>query len=250
MRRRSVFAPLLGLAVIAAGCGTSASTTSAPENIAKPPFVYVAIGGSESLETGSRAAFQTAWSQLLYRTAIGTAGTFYDLAEPNETAAEAAALDPSQVRALHPDLVTVWLSTADLLDGTPVAAYRRSLGTLLRALRATETTVLVASAPPIERLPLYQACIDDPRACGSGNRTLPSPASLPPVITAYNTAIAGIASRSSATVINVGAPLVKSLGAVAGAGALSTNFATLSAGAARAVASAFEVEVRRLVARR
>lgn len=259
MSRRSVFALLFGLVVIAlilgltvieSGSGTKTSTTSASANVTKPPFVYVAIGSSESLETGSRDALRVSWSQVLYRTAIGTAGTFFDFAEQNETVAEAAASDPSRVRALHPDLITVWLSTTDLLNGTPVAAYRRSLTTLVRALRATGATVLIASVPPIEHLPMYQACVDDPAACGEGGRTLPKPSSLTPVVAAYNSAITAVALQYGATVIDIGEPLLKSLNGVAGAGGFSANFAALSTGAAAAVASAFDVEVRRLVTNR
>ena len=227
-----------------------ASTTSAVANVTKPPFVYVAIGGSESLETRSFDSLRTTWSQLLYMRAIGTAGTFYDFAEENETVAEAVARVPSQMRGLHPNLVTVWLSTADLLGGTPVAAYRRSLATLVRALHSTGATVLLASAPPLERLPLYQACVDDPPACGVSGRTLPSAASLTPVIAEYNAAITAVASQDGATVIDIGGPLIKSLNGVGGAGDLSTNFAALSTGAAAAVAAAFDLKVRQLVANR
>jgi hypothetical protein len=241
---------IVGVTVLATGGGTKSATTSAAANVTKPPFVYVAIGGSESLETRSFDELRSTWSQLVYTTAIGTAGTFYDFAEQNETVAQAVANLPSQVDGLHPNLVTVWLSTADLLDGTPVAAYQRNLAALVRALRSTGATVLLASAPPLERLPLYQACVDDPPACGVGNRTLPSAASLTPVIAAYNAAITTVAALDGATVIDIGAPLIKSLNGVGGAGGLSTNFAALSTGAATAVAAAFDVKVRQLVARR
>ncbi|MGC2168603.1 MAG: SGNH/GDSL hydrolase family protein [Acidimicrobiales bacterium] len=230
---------VIASAIALAGCGSAISSTGAPANITKPPITYVAIGGSESSELVSRGAIRSAWPQLLYRKAIGTAGTFVDLAQPGETAAEALVTDPRLLRSLHPALVTIWLNIADLLGETPVQRFERSLDAVVAAARATGATVLLANAPEIEHFALYQACVDDPAACGEKGRVLPSAAKLAVAVSAYNAAIVSVARSEGATVVDVAGALNRAASRDGGVTGLSGNLTALSASADAAVEAAF-----------
>jgi hypothetical protein len=240
-RRFGLAVALATMATVLAGCGSAISPNGAPPNVTKPAIVDVAIGGSESVEFSPNAGttIRTVWTQLLYRATIGTAGTFVDLAQPGETAADAVEDDDARLRSLHPDLVTIWMSTADVLEGTPVTRYAVSLGTLVGAARATGAKVLVANVPALQRLPLYQACVDDPRLCGVGGHVLPSAAALATTIAAYNRVIAAVATAHGATVVDVEAAINRALATPAGVATLSGNVAALSTGANAIVEKTF-----------
>jgi hypothetical protein len=248
-RPLATVAAVIASAIGLAGCGTAISPTGAPPNSTKATITYVAIGGSESTELFSRGAIRTAWPQLLYRSAIGTGGTYVDLAQPGETAADALVADPRLLRSLHPAIVTIWLDIADLLGGTPVEQFERSLGALVAAAHATGATVLLANAPELEHFPLYQACVDDPAACGERGHVLPSATDLAAAISAYNAAIASVARSEGATVVDIAGALNQAASSDGGVTALSGNLTALSASADAVVEAAFLSRLPRSIRR-
>ena len=235
----AIGAAVLASAFALAGCGTAIASTGAPPNTSKATITYVTIGGSESTELFSRGAIRMSWPQQLYRAAFGTKGTFVDLAQPGETAADAVSLDTRLLRSLHPGLVTIWLNTADLLGRTPVKQFERSLGNLVSVAHATGATVLLANAPDLEHFALYQACVDDPAACGEKGHVLPSAAQLAVAVAAYNKAIASVARSDGATVVDVADVLNRVDSSSGGVTGLSGNLTALSASANAAVEAAF-----------
>ncbi|MCU1490307.1 MAG: hypothetical protein JWM85_1712 [Acidimicrobiaceae bacterium] len=246
MRRAGLGAVLGALALVGAlaGCGTAASVSGAKPNVTKPPVVDVVFGGIESSEVSSRSAVRSAWPKLLYRSVLGTAGQLYDFAQPGQTVAGALAEDRAVGARLHPDLVTIWISTADLLNGTPLAAYRLALDALVASVGKSGATVLIANVPSFERLPFYQACLLDPSLCGASRRTVPSPAALQRAIAGYNAVIASVASAHKARVVDVAAVLAHTSG-LSGA-----SISVLSAAEESAVERAFAADIPKRLRRR
>ena len=148
-----VLAALLSLA----SCGMpKATATVAP--VAKP-LTYVAIGGSDAVGVGSSDPLLDAWPQVFYRKTLPVSAIFINLAGPNSTVADALADQLPTALASSPNLVTIWLTSADLLTGVPAATYGAQLARLMASLRSRGATVLVANAPPGNQLPGYLACL-------------------------------------------------------------------------------------------
>jgi hypothetical protein len=209
---------LMALAALAAsGCLGPASVV-APTRRVGPPITYVAIGGEESLSLASAGSFGSTGSgsggfvQRFYQRTLGLNTTLYDLAEPGATVAVALSDQAQEAVAVRPNVVTVWLSTSDLLAGTPAATYGAELARLLGRLRRQgRTTVLVANVPPVDRLGFYQNCEQAPQLCGSVLTYLPPPAAVAGEIAGYDSAIAGAAAQTGAVVVDVHGALSRAL---------------------------------------
>jgi lysophospholipase L1-like esterase len=109
-----------------------------------------------------------------------------------------------QALAVQPNLVTVWLNVDDILAGVAPGTYEDQLGRLVHSLRrGGETRVAVANTPWLDRLPAYDACRANPAKCPLGKRALPDPQQVNAVVDAYNAAIARVAQREGAIVVDL-----------------------------------------------
>jgi GDSL-like Lipase/Acylhydrolase family len=215
-RRATVTTLMAALVIAASGCLGPASVV-APVKKVGPPLTYVAIGGEESLSAvgGGLSGSTTGtggFVQPFYEHALGINTTFYDFAEPGATVAVALSDQAPKAVVLRPNVVTVWLSTSDLLAGTPAATYGDELARLLGKLRRQgRTTVLVANTPPVNRLGFYESCEEAPELCGSVLTYLPPPGTVAAEIDGYDAAAANAAAQTGAEVVDVHGAMTRAL---------------------------------------
>lgn len=207
MRRGAWWLPRAGLVVILTSCVGSGGTPLDPgaPPVTGDPVVYVAIGASETVGVGTDDPLSQAWPKVLWHSALPEA-VFYDLGRSGSTLAEALTEQAGAAEALRPSVVTVWLNVNDLVARVPVATYRRELATLLDGLTAGGATVLVATTPRIDGLPVYRACRPDPPLGGPGcpvGAILPPPTQVRALVDAYNMAIRDEAARAGAIVVDL-----------------------------------------------
>ncbi len=160
------------------------------------PTVYVAVGASETIGTGSDLPERDAWPHVLARTALPPSTTVVNLGIPGATVATALREELPRALELEPDLVTVWLNVNDIVCGVTPAHFERDLGALVGALcRSGRSRVLLANVPPLDRLPTYLAY--------AASRPEHGPEALNTVVAAYNAATARIAAREGAVVVDL-----------------------------------------------
>jgi GDSL-like lipase/acylhydrolase family protein len=243
MRRHTLPILVLGImAVVASACSSVTPTTTASANGSGPSRVYVALGnnglGASRFPTNVRAA----WTQMFYSSALGTSGTFYDFSMADQTVAAVLGQELAQVQAVHPDLVTVWLSTADIVNGTDVATFGSELRQLVGALRRQGATVLVANAVPPALESAFDVCTGRFGGCSTADPAPTSgvsPGAAASAVTAYDGTIALVARQTGAFLVDVQSVLAHAL-QVGGVGSIVTpDGASLSEQGAALVARTF-----------
>lgn len=119
-----------------------------PPAKARPPTVFVVIGGRESSGSGLDDSLHTAWSQLAFA-GLPDGTVYLNLASDDATVAEARQRQAPLAVEQHATVAAVWLGEGDDLAGTDPAQFGRDLRALLDQLRRAGTDrVLVASPPP------------------------------------------------------------------------------------------------------
>lgn len=211
MRGRSApaLAALLLLAGTACSLGRSGDALVAPAPAAAggPAPLYVAVGASETAGIGAELPLRDAWPRVLHRESMPRETVFVNLGIPGATVADVLRQSLTAATTLRPDVVTVWLNVNDLLAGVSPAAYERDLERLVSALRrGGATRVLVANTPPLDHLPSYRACRPDPPVGSDPCRAaepLPGPEVVNGLIADYNGAIAAVAGRTGALLVDL-----------------------------------------------
>jgi lysophospholipase L1-like esterase len=184
------------LAMLAAACTATPAREVPPPAPTGPAVVYVAVGASETTGVGSDVPLRDAWPRVLYRTALPETAVFVNMGIPGATVAQALAEELPYALQLRPTLVTVWLNVNDMIAGVSADDYEQQLDTLVKGLRRDGATrVLVANAPPLDRLPAYLAGRDIGR--------LPGPGVVNELVDAYNAAAARVADREGATLVDL-----------------------------------------------
>ena len=207
MRRLLRTLPIGAGVLILTAC---AASTVVPGPKAAPvakAATYVAIGGDDSIGAGSDDPLLDAWTQVFFRTALPRSTVFINLAVPQSTAAQAITDQLPEALALAPGIVTISLGPVDVFDGVPAATYGAELHQLIVALKAKgPTTVMVATTPPLSRLPAYQACLAGTYAASSAftcPRPVPAPATVDAEVAAYNAAVATQVAATGATLVDL-----------------------------------------------
>jgi len=171
-----------------------------------PSVVYVAIGASETAGVGTRDPYRDAFPQQLFQRLDPTA-LMYSFGLPGETTSGALRDELPGALAVRPTLATVWLNVDDLAAGVPVADYETRLDQIVAGLRRAGAQVLIANTPHLEHMPAYFACRPFPPAgspkCPLGSVTLPPPDEVDTQVQAYNAAIARVALRNGAAVVDL-----------------------------------------------
>ena len=202
------FVALTALIATLSGCvgATGPAIDRAAPPVEGEPVIYVAIGASETAGVGTSDPFSEAWPKVLWRDALPEA-VLYDLGRAGSTLSEALIEQSGQAVELQPDVVTVWLNVNDLVAQVPVESYERDLGTMLSLLGEGGATVLVATTPRIDSLPLYLACGPDPPAnapaCPVPDLTLPTPTEVRNAVAGYNDASERVATETGAIVVDL-----------------------------------------------
>jgi lysophospholipase L1-like esterase len=205
----------LGLGV--AGCSGGDDPKDGTGNAAAPrrtttsaeatpdPQVYVAVGASETVGVGADDPATQAWPVVLHRRALPEA-TFVDVGVSGATVGDALTGQLPRALAADPDVVTVWLAVNDALSLVPVGDYEAELGRLVHALRqGGRTEVLVGNVPPLERLPAYRACLpgSQVRDVDCVLPVVPAPAQVRATVDRFNAAIARVAKREGAVLVDL-----------------------------------------------
>jgi lysophospholipase L1-like esterase len=240
MLRRSGFVLALGLvSVVASACaGTNPTTTSAANGSGKS-YVYVAIGENGAGGFRNPADLRSSWAQMFYASALGVDGTFYDFSSAGETVADALRRLLPEAQAVRPNLVTVWVSAADIVSGTAPAAYGEDLGQLVRALRLHGATVLLANAAPAQIDSAFDSCPGSFSSCRLPGSAAPAPPSRSATVSEYNDIIAETGHQTGAIVVDVHNILADALREDGAASVLSPGRTSLSARGSTLVAQAF-----------
>jgi lysophospholipase L1-like esterase len=214
-RRRSRLWPLLALtlALLGAACGAETPAALHPAPPIPPagkPEVYVALGASETVGSGlddQPLRLRDVWPQLFFNEALPRAATYYNLAIPGITTADALQRELPTAVSLHPTVATVFFTVDDLVQGVLPVDYESNLDTIVHALRqGGRAVVLVGNAPHIDRLPAYLACRSGAKTCPLGTDVLvPPPDVVDAAIDAYDAAIARVVAREGAVLVDVAA---------------------------------------------
>ncbi len=165
----------------------------------------MAVGASETVGVGADLPEQ-AWPEVLRRSRLPEGTAFVNLGIPGATVARALQEELPRAMAARPTLATVWLNANDLLAGVPPEAYEAQLRHLVRALRGGGATkVLVANTPPLELLPAYTACRQQPAAhpCPLPAASVPPPGTVRAAVDAYNAAIARVTASEGAVLVDL-----------------------------------------------
>ncbi len=226
------------LALLACACSNVNPTTTASANGSGVTHVYVALGENGSSGFRFRSDLTSTWIQSFYRSALATTGTLYDLSERGETIADARDNLLPEALAEHPDLVTVWVSTEDIVSGTPLVTYGLELSQLVEALRQQGATVLLANAPPPALFPALESCPGSTDGCRSGVSAPPA-AGVATLVTGYDSTIASVARQTGARLVDVHAALSSAVETGGVGSVLSGEESSLSPGGSALVARAF-----------
>ena len=208
---RSLLAATVTLVLAACGAETPGALHPAPPiGSAGTPEVYVALGASETVGTGlndQALQLRDSWPQLFFNEALSRASTYYNLAVPGITTAQALQSELPAALAVHPSVATVFFTVDDLVQGVAPAAYEADLDSMVRALRqGGRAVVLVGNAPHISALPAYRACIAHASACPLGTHvTVPPPDAVDADVDAYDAAIARVVAEEGAVLVDVAA---------------------------------------------
>ena len=190
----------------AAACAPGARPAPVPTVGTSTPVVYAAIGASETAGIGTQDPARESFVQRLFQR-LGRGAVLYNFGLPGETTAAALADELPGALSVRPTLATVWLNVDDLIAGVTVADYEPRLDQLVGELRRAGARVLLASTPHVERLPAYAACRPDPPPgpvrCPLTGVTLPPPDRAAALVQAYNEAIARVAERRGAALVDL-----------------------------------------------
>lgn len=200
---------LLCLALLLVAACSNGGPAAAPRRPAAtpaptaPPIVYAALGASETAGIGAQDPRGQAWPMVFYETALPRSAVMYSFGVPAETTQAALTGELPAALAVRPTLATVWLNVDDLVAGVSAADYETRLGDLVHALRrGGAARVLVANTPYLDRLPLYLSCRSGAAGCPFAG-PVPAPADLDAAVDAYNAAIARVALREGATLVDL-----------------------------------------------
>ena len=198
---------LAALVVVAGSCTFGSASPPAPKP--GPTYfsgVYVALGASETAGIGTQDLPREAFPERLLQL-LGPGVTLYNFGMARETTQAALKDELPQALALHPALATVWFNVDDLIAGVSVEDYSARLDQLVGGLRRAGVRVLLANTPQLEHLPAYAACRPNPPPgsvqCPLGSVVLPPPDEVVADEQAYNAAIATVAAREGATLVDL-----------------------------------------------
>jgi len=199
--------PLAVVVVLAGACAPgSGQPPAARPGAATFSGVYAALGASETAGIGTQDPPREAFPERLFQL-LGPGTVLYNFGIARETTQAALKDELTPALAVHPALATVWFNVDDLIAGVSVDDYAARLDQLVGALRRSGARVLLANTPQLEHLPAYAACRPNPPPgsvqCPLGSVVLPPPDEVVADEQAYNAAIATVAAREGATLVDL-----------------------------------------------
>jgi len=220
LHRRSRAVVVLLALVLAAGCSGGGGGTPRATEAPKPPLNYVAVGASETVGRGADKPETQAWPRVLADKLRqgGRQVTYTGLGFDGATVPDALFSSVPKAEAAQPNLVTVWLNANDIIADFAIPNrpnnYEPELGELVHRLRrGGATTVLLANTPALDQLPAYVDCLkpagDQCLLPAAMRSRVPQPPGVIAKVDAYNQAIARIASREGAVLVDLHAASLK-----------------------------------------
>lgn len=183
--------------LLLAGCGqqvgrqqvSRASSGPVQTQTTRPQLTYVAIGASDTFGIGTDEPYTENWAADL-AARIGPGVHLINLGIPGILTQKALSVEVPVALDSHPDLITIWLGVNDIAEHVPVARYAPDLDLLLSRLQAgaPRARIAIAGLPDLTLLPYFHSF--DQQALQ--RQTL-----------AYNAAIAAIAQRHGAILIDL-----------------------------------------------
>jgi lysophospholipase L1-like esterase len=152
-------------------------------------MTYVAIGASDTFGTGTDDPSTQCWPFVL-RQKLSPHTRLINLGIPGIDTPDALNIELPVALEAHPELVTVWLATNDLVDKVPLALYERDLTSLLQRLHAAEpqAEIFVANEPDLTLLPRFKHS---------------NVQALKATISSYNKAIATAVQKNHAVLVDL-----------------------------------------------
>jgi hypothetical protein len=153
--RRTRVAVLGAVAVLAmslAACSSAQSTPAAePAGPSPTPSVLVTIGGIETSNLDYRTDRRDTWTQIAFAQGMPAAAVLANLAGDDVTAESAVDTQLPELASLHPDVVTIWVESTDVRNGTPAADYRAELTQLVAGARRAGAHRVLLLTPPLDQ---------------------------------------------------------------------------------------------------
>jgi hypothetical protein len=140
---------LVAIASIAAACsshsagGARAATRSAPRE-----EVMVTMGAIETSNLDLSADRRDTWTQIAFDRLLPDGSVLADLADENVTAERVIETQLPELETLHPDIVTIWVESADVRLVTPPTTYRAELTQLVDGARVAGARHVLLLTPP------------------------------------------------------------------------------------------------------
>ena len=153
------------------------------------PFTYVALGASDAVGVGAANPEREGWVPQL-AASFGPGTRVVNLGVNGSTLAQAIQEQLGPALDAQPDVVTVWLAVNDFTARVPLEQYTADLDYLLTRLEGTGARVLVGNVPDLSPI---------------SERVGMEPARVRAEIGRWNAAIAGVAGRHGAQVVDLSA---------------------------------------------
>jgi lysophospholipase L1-like esterase len=175
-------------ALLIAGCASPATAPAAP-NLARPTLTLAVMGASDAWGIGTRDPDRLNWPTFLAADLPGTAHLI-NLGVPGATLASSLRQQAPVVLGERPDALVIWLAVNDIIDGTPLTAYRADLSHLLSSVRtqSPHTLVFVGDVPDLTQLPYFSGW---------------DQTALRAEVAAWNAAIMQVCGQYGATVVDL-----------------------------------------------
>jgi acyl-CoA thioesterase I len=171
-----------------AAFGLLMATTACAAHAQTPrPLTYVAIGASDAVGIGASNPQAEGWVPR-FGARLGPNVRTVNLGVSGSTLSQALEEQLGPALDAQPDVVTVWLAVNDLNARVPLDSYAADLDTLLGQLEATQARVLVGNIPDLAGLAVYRGV---------------DAAALNKEVDQWNAAIADIAVRHGATLVDL-----------------------------------------------
>jgi hypothetical protein len=130
-------AVMVSIALVLVGCSSSSPTVAdAPTGTNPRPAALVTMGGIQTSNLDFQTDRRDTWTQMVFTEAMPTAAVLVNLAGDNDVTAEST-IDTQlpDLASLHPDVVTIWVESADVRRSTPAADYQSQLAELVAGAR-------------------------------------------------------------------------------------------------------------------
>ena len=151
-KRQLATVTVLLMSVVSACSSSGPTVANAPAGSDAAPPVLVTMGAVETSNLDFRTDRRDTWTQIAFDKGMPAAAVLVNLAGDNITAQRVIDTQLPELASLHPDVVTIWVESADVRLATPATTYQAELSQLVAGARqAGARKVLLLTPPASER---------------------------------------------------------------------------------------------------